>query len=1306
MKRMLTAAALCSALLVIGLWTLIPVSSAQRDLFAKQNVVDALLALPAPPPIHPDSPVRGSDRSPEFFDPDKPPPDNAPIGDLLDYWERMGRTAADLYYGPVPSDHVRNRIRAEIEKNPSDIGKFFNLFRGDAAGTRFVRDMYAKLGDDEQNADVQQIVKAWLLYNSPYFADELERRSRQVADQGEYVRNHEDLIALARYDWDRGSPIINRLYSDRSQPVSRIAALWALYRRANDSGSPGDIDRYRGELMEIVEDKNATNAMRDLAFDALNAEQEWSGMDDWYLSLLADETLEDLQVNGSSFTGLTTIINRSPVSRFKDRMIELAGGDNKTIRNAAARNLLVLLAREKDEKIVKALLPWLSDPDWAKELGGASRGRIVETLSSMKMPDAVPGLISIMNEKERPRSGIPIDGIRIDGVEISDSSHANTSANAVVKDSYISTNAANANVASLRGGGEDYYPHRYSAIRALAKQGDGRAAPALRAVLPQVDGYQRSMVVAALLASGGYSIAEQVDALEHSARASFVAEEEMRRQVAEIAAELGIDLNSITDPNSISPEMRRRFGERLMSRSANYAANAANYAANSAAGMGDPREMLGQAVAQIEEPGELLVQGVINRIEALDSKEPQVAGVLRGLINRWNSPAVFALMLRDVKNGRADIAAVLKLLSKRHTLAEQQVAGIFELRSGVPSARGLYGCLVEDPAAVAEAVGKGGEEAAAALACSRLLRIPLDVRMAAAGLDGNDKRLATAAELYLESEDSPAARQIILSRAAGRAKILGAKYFFPGEQGSTYVVSPMTEIFESVGALWSAGPRGNEYIYEEYSEYAKREWRPTDEKLSREVLENSDLLGIYSYRNYLVRIFADKVLFSVQDDDARFKERELSEPEFDELRTHLRDHNVDQLPPFLSCGPYSGCDTRDLVMVGKAGGRRVFAEARRFPEFFSELDRIFDDMAAHPMRLRYAASTSVPGLQVLYGGDEQRVISAWSDGSEVKALVYDREKVSEAENNFNRFYHDYGYDMDEDDVEDVNEEEMMAARKRSGAEYHRVVAESFSWHSLAEGRLQPSAPPAAVQFPQPVDVFPVFPGMRAWRGKFGATEIRADEEGLYRIAQGQLTRLKEGSYHGPVISANGRWVVVNKFEEGEGLMLVRIDMANGREYPIAADENSYESYEAVCYIPAIDRFLLRETSFTYMPDAGGRIEREVIGAADGSRESRYLLLTPNTGEIRQPPGDVGPLAQQAFRPLQQAEQPHEFWAAMPDAKNDQTVIGIYDSKIFGFKPVTAIRGIRFNSMEMWVDRSGGRVLFAYKGHLLSAPLPK
>ena len=101
-------------------------------------------------------------------------------------------------------------------------------------------------------------------------------------------------------------------------------------------------------------------------------------------------------------------------------------------------------------------------------------------------------------------------------------------------------------------------------------------------------------------------------------------------------------------------------------------------------------------------------------------------------------------------------------------------------------------------------------------------------------MDGNDKRLSTAAAMYLESNDSPAARQVILSRNPGKARIMGAKYLFPGEQGASHVTGTLNDIFESVGASWSSGPRGSEfYTYGEYSDNAERPWRPTDENSVR-----------------------------------------------------------------------------------------------------------------------------------------------------------------------------------------------------------------------------------------------------------------------------------------------------------------------------------------------------------------------------------------------------------------------------------------------------------------------------------------
>ena len=166
---------------------------------------------------------------------------------------------------------------------------------------------------------------------------------------------------LAKYNWDAIRPTVDRLYGDSGQPVSRVLATWALYRHSLAEGLSGDTDRYRDELKAVVEDKKATPGMRDLAFDALVKEPDWSGRDEWYYSLLEDETLGDLRVGGASYTGLTTIIMYSPPEKYQDKMIELVKSTNLTVRNAAARNLAIIADREHPDA-VRALLPWLEDP--------------------------------------------------------------------------------------------------------------------------------------------------------------------------------------------------------------------------------------------------------------------------------------------------------------------------------------------------------------------------------------------------------------------------------------------------------------------------------------------------------------------------------------------------------------------------------------------------------------------------------------------------------------------------------------------------------------------------------------------------------------------------------------------------------------------------------------------------------------------------------------------------------------------------------------------------------------------------------
>ena len=78
----------------------------------------------------------------------------------------------------------------------------------------------------------------------------------------------------------------------------------------------------------------------------------------------------ELRVNGQIYTGLTTILNHSPDDKYVAKMIELAGSSNQTIRNAAVRNLSTLLDGKKNPEVIKALLPWLENPKWAKEVSG------------------------------------------------------------------------------------------------------------------------------------------------------------------------------------------------------------------------------------------------------------------------------------------------------------------------------------------------------------------------------------------------------------------------------------------------------------------------------------------------------------------------------------------------------------------------------------------------------------------------------------------------------------------------------------------------------------------------------------------------------------------------------------------------------------------------------------------------------------------------------------------------------------------------------------------------------------------------
>ncbi len=493
MKRFLSTVAFCVFLLIFGLLVLLPKTSAEKNLLQK------LLNLPAAPPASSASASPRRIYAGNAVEADTPPDDNAPIEELLAFWQRQNYSFQEMGYNLKPSAQTVRRILSSVGEKPGKLANYLNILPEDAETQDFVKSIYDRQNEGENSeaeaeADEDNRIKDWLTYHSRYFSDDLLKSVEKVADTSEYVNNQKELLALARIDWDRARPILERLLNDDNQPISQTLARWAFYQHALKEGNSSDVETYRKKLQETVENKTAKPGNRDLAMDALVESGDYEGRDDWYYTLLDDETLYDLRVNGTSYTGLTTLLNRSSRGKYTAKMLELVNSNNPTIRRAAVRNLTVMI-NPKNPEVVRALLPWLENPEWAREVNG-ERSRLIAVLSQIAIPESVPGLIAVLNEKQNVRAMSAMSGM----------------SNMMAMNSNVTMNANRATVASNV---PQYdYALRSEAVSALAFQKDMRAITPLRDILPQVESWQMGNIVRALLASGGFTIPEQVEALE------------------------------------------------------------------------------------------------------------------------------------------------------------------------------------------------------------------------------------------------------------------------------------------------------------------------------------------------------------------------------------------------------------------------------------------------------------------------------------------------------------------------------------------------------------------------------------------------------------------------------------------------------------------------------------------------------------------------------------------------------------------------------------------------------------------------
>lgn len=420
-----------------------------------------LLAMAAPTPRGAATPVSDEYkmRPLEFYSRRTAPPDDAPIGDLLAYWERWMYMGATLT--PTLSPVVQQRLVDHCFENPDKLPRFLTLFPSTEKVTAKVKEIYDKAADDETVEPVwRDNVKNWLLFNSDYYLDELLSLAHRVKDMKDgRVNKEEALVSLAKLDWTNAEPLVRSLLGS-GQPRSSALAASLFYVHANQEKDVAAEENYRRVLQQIARDSAQPGYARNIAIHALGGGTDWSGRDEWYLNLFQDETLLSLEDSNVSFSPLCNLFQSDP-DKWTPGLARLLEGKDVKVRTAAASCLLTFQGEESRKDALLPLLPWLTDPAWITETDSSLRPRLIQSLSYIDVPESVPGLIAVLeNKNETP---------------------------------YVRSYAGNA----------------------LARYKDKGAAPVLRrALAAEKDEGNRHRLISGLMECQGILDAEQLDAIE------------------------------------------------------------------------------------------------------------------------------------------------------------------------------------------------------------------------------------------------------------------------------------------------------------------------------------------------------------------------------------------------------------------------------------------------------------------------------------------------------------------------------------------------------------------------------------------------------------------------------------------------------------------------------------------------------------------------------------------------------------------------------------------------------------------------
>jgi hypothetical protein len=379
-----------------------------------------------------------------------PPADDAPIEDLILYWSiRSIRGYLDKSSGlPEPSDIVRERLLSAAERRPWILPKLYEFL---PQNTDMHDRLYKVLTKDPKEFDYidedswRESLYRWLQSNTKYLRDELIEAVR-TRDSNEYDKLDE-IEDLARLDWPIAKPLLEKIVAE-GRSLSYPTALSLLYERAMKEADATQSDAYREILKRLAVEDGLSVFSRRTVLESLLRE-EWVGQEEWYVSLFSDPKILSLDesrrrapANILAIEEFNRALRRSS-SRRRDlkagvlrlpipsmtaprsdsvflsialnlnpgRWIPVVTGltDHKdpAVRDAAASALVWFLsagfsndgkgAQRDGESAARALLPWLTNPNWVSVPG---RTNYIFRLADIDLPESIPGLLWVVDNDE------------------------------------------------------------------------------------------------------------------------------------------------------------------------------------------------------------------------------------------------------------------------------------------------------------------------------------------------------------------------------------------------------------------------------------------------------------------------------------------------------------------------------------------------------------------------------------------------------------------------------------------------------------------------------------------------------------------------------------------------------------------------------------------------------------------------------------------------------------------------------------------------------------------------------------------